>query len=147
VIPLSPSLFQSAQGLRYFAYVAPQFSARVFSAWEHHIVILSVRSTPSMRRPIPVKSFFCSLHDFFSLFPVQPSRGSRSGSGPNPLRRLRGFAGGMSDRFRVAEDPPSRKSSLASECHRDFAPATSKQGGPTQAGNRPQALLGSPTVP
>ena len=59
VTPLSPSLFQSAQGLRYCAYVAPQFSARVFSAWEHDIRILTARSTPSMRRPIPVKNWFC----------------------------------------------------------------------------------------
>ena len=30
----------------------------------------------SMRRPATVKSFvlFCSFHEFFSLFPVQPSR-------------------------------------------------------------------------
>jgi hypothetical protein len=28
---------------------------------------------PSMRRPIPVNSFFCSFHKFFD-FPVQPSR-------------------------------------------------------------------------
>jgi hypothetical protein len=57
--PLVLTPIQSGQGLPDCVYNARLVFARTFSLWKHHNLILVPQSTPSMRRPIPVKNWFC----------------------------------------------------------------------------------------